>query len=913
MLLFFPLQAKLAELVPRAAADSDDQLRRKNMLSAMDNLDRLLPQLLSASEAAVQRPDDKATAAKLDANRKDMQLELARLADALNPAVPAEASRGHRLDPDDPWGRKAALSALDKLERLIPEMNAAAQKLAKNTEDPESRKALNRVFYDIGAPMGSIVARFATPEDQLEAAVRTLEDDLKDVIAAAHGNDTAAFVHAAQDIAARQEEIAKAVRAYGGKADDPVRRRRIEEALDALEHALPDAIAAAKEVHQKKGDPDAEKKLHRAAAIYNGAIDSLARSVKPTSEQRLLENTRKIERALAQLQEATRNGDKARADELLNVVNDLHEAIQRDGEYEQAHLRDPKARATVEQLLKSINDQVARALPDATKRAVANPRDAHAVGAQDDSVKAIKDALAKLLDATKARPIAEAQKEEGELDRLRDAVARRNGAAAADAANSLAKQQSELVRSAKLEADTAADPARKKRIQDTIAALERALPATQAAAQNYASRPNDEAAQNDLLHNVMMHAEPLAALAALMKPNNRNEVSAVARLLEAQLARAAQAAHKGDKAALEEALTKVKGAHEALQTIGKSVAANTKSDPRRDALNKAIADLDSLVNKVNAASRAAVDAPNDKQKHTELDNLVSECRPPIRVIEQEVRGEDADAGEKIAMAAAKANRVMAKMNPPKGRKIDPNTLLDSARQLSGDLRDLIGRARDEIAKTPITSDKAKAAFDLERLLASLDAAGQKGGKAADAPAVAQSLNKVLENLNSKAEAPSAPPTSFSNALSGVAQDLDALAGQKSALDPNDPLLLAMRSIAEEIKKLASAAARGARQEILLTGNVLAKLINAFCNELKALAARCKDPRLADRLIRISTALRNFATQIKILCSVKAAATNKDTPDTDEQIVSITRLLGSNLQDSIETVTSIVKTGRLLPK
>ena len=57
----------------------------------------------------------------------------------------------------------------------------------------------------------------------------------------------------------------------------------------------------------------------------------------------------------------------------------------------------------------------------------------------------------------------------------------------------------------------------------------------------------------------------------------------------------------------------------------------------------------------------------------------------------------------------------------------------------------------------------------------------------------------------------------------------------------------------------------------------------------------------------------MATQVKILCSVKAAATNKDTPDTDEQIVSITRLLGSNLTDSIETVSSIVKTGRLLPK
>ena len=74
----------------------------------------------------------------------------------------------------------------------------------------------------------------------------------------------------------------------------------------------------------------------------------------------------------------------------------------------------------------------------------------------------------------------------------------------------------------------------------------------------------------------------------------------------------------------------------------------------------------------------------------------------------------------------------------------------------------------------------------------------------------------------------------------------------------------------------------------------------------------QDARLADKLIRIQTAMRNQATQMKILCSVKAAATNKDTPDTDEQIVSMTRLLGTNLTESIDTVVSIKKTGRLLP-
>jgi hypothetical protein len=75
------------------------------------------------------------------------------------------------------------------------------------------------------------------------------------------------------------------------------------------------------------------------------------------------------------------------------------------------------------------------------------------------------------------------------------------------------------------------------------------------------------------------------------------------------------------------------------------------------------------------------------------------------------------------------------------------------------------------------------------------------------------------------------------------------AAQAQNLDPKDPLMIGSLSIAEQIARLAAAAAKGNRQEILLCGGVLAKMINAFCNELKATAARCKDFRLADRLIQ----------------------------------------------------------------
>jgi len=110
---------------------------------------------------------------------------------------------------------------------------------------------------------------------------------------------------------------------------------------------------------------------------------------------------------------------------------------------------------------------------------------------------------------------------------------------------------------------------------------------------------------------------------------------------------------------------------------------------------------------------------------------------------------------------------------------------------------------------------------------------------------------------------------------------------------------------------AAAAAKGNRQEILLAGQHLAKLISVFCDELKDVAARTKDARLANKLTTLLTSLRNMSTQTKILCSVKAAST-KDAPDTDEQLISLTRNLTKDIGSSLDTVAVVKKTGRLQP-
>jgi hypothetical protein len=74
--------------------------------------------------------------------------------------------------------------------------------------------------------------------------------------------------------------------------------------------------------------------------------------------------------------------------------------------------------------------------------------------------------------------------------------------------------------------------------------------------------------------------------------------------------------------------------------------------------------------------------------HKRCPNPVSQ--EPIRRIEEEIRGEEAEAGEKIADAKARANNLAAKLRPVKGQRQDKSKILGAAKDLSDSLRDLIG-------------------------------------------------------------------------------------------------------------------------------------------------------------------------------------------------------------------------------
>jgi len=205
---------------------------------------------------------------------------------------------------------------------------------------------------------------------------------------------------------------------------------------------------------------------------------------------------------------------------------------------------------------------------------------------------------------------------------------------------------------------------------------------------------------------------------------------------------------------------------------------------------------------------------------------------------------------------------------------------------------------------PNLSDAAKAAIELDRIIARLE--GREPDFPPPAPPAGPVISGVSDDSFDKPAYPSSKARSLEDIMSAVAYEIHLLA--QSVSKEGD-------LIAEALARLARCARAGDRSGMLMAAKEVAAHIIAFCKELNELAKRIPgknlaEKREADRLIRSATGLRTFGTQLKILCSVKAASieTNKDN---DESLASLVKNLGEVLTLGLTGITSVQAT--ILPR
>jgi len=150
-----------------------------------------------------------------------------------------------------------------------------------------------------------------------------------------------------------------------------------------------------------------------------------------------------------------------------------------------------------------------------------------------------------------------------------------------------------------------------------------------------------------------------------MRPSKEKEIGALAKKLDRDLGELKQRAAAGDQSGSEDLLAK---AIESLNKVKAKVAeeAPTRTDDpaRREALLKAIADLEKRLNDLKVNAREAVRAPSDKQKQAKLEDTVHETKKPIQeLLEATVNQPPAPVNP-----VAKANIILAKMKASKTGK-----------------------------------------------------------------------------------------------------------------------------------------------------------------------------------------------------------------------------------------------------
>jgi len=272
-----------------------------------------------------------------------------------------------------------------------------------------------------------------------------------------------------------------------------------------------------------------------------------------------------------------------------------------------------------------------------------------------------------------------------------------------------------------------------------------------------------------------------------------------------------------------------------------------------------------------------------------------------------------DTRDDTIRAAAKAANLLASLGAIGDDDMDLGDLLATAGQLSDLMRGLVGDTADTARRLGTTEGALKpaaaAALKLDRLLRDIE--GGKTESSLDLPMSTQTLNLPDPSWSATSEShfddiKLANARTFDEVAAAIAREIHEQAKKISKEGDN---------LAMELANLARAARSGDKQAMLIAAKAASAHIIAFCKQISEIARKMPartlhEKREQDQLMKCSQALRNYGTQLKIMCSVKAASI-ESSRDTDESLSSLTRNLGEAVTVALRGMLSVQATNKLL--
>jgi len=331
-------------------------------------------------------------------------------------------------------------------------------------------------------------------------------------------------------------------------------------------------------------------------------------------------------------------------------------------------------------------------------------------------------------------------------------------------------------------------------------------------------------------------------------------------------------------------LTAIKKAEEQLQQL-RTLTAQLLRTPNDPALHQAIEQLLADIKKASKALAAAVASPPEDKLVANGTSLQADLEAVTRAINSgngaAVSGLIPSIERRIDLQVATAKLAHRNTEHPEVQEI----LVAEAKRLETTKPALLASLRT-VAAAPTDATKKSEALKHVKTAQQANAALVDAGK------------RVAAKEQPRARADMSKVTS----VAGAAAAIDAALVGRSAYDDSTPkgrIMNASKRIGIEMAKLAQAAQRGDKKEIIRATNAISDMSVEIGKHTEEMCRTCRDPKIIDQLRSSAHATRNFGIQLKILSAVKTASEGVDST-TEGQLVTCGKGLASAVIDLIDT-------------
>jgi len=485
------------------------------------------------------------------------------------------------------------------------------------------------------------------------------------------------------------------------------------------------------------------------------------------------------------------------------------------------------------------------------------------------------------------------------LDRLEAAVNAPNSdpRKLTNIANAIGNKIAPLIQNAKKEIPNIKDPQERKKAEDAIKKIEKDLPRLLDEVRNVAKDPTPENKQK-VKDTISDLRPPLADLQNAIAPA-RDPVVDAGNKAKAEVLKIANAAKNNDPKAAEDSMKQVK---DLLSKFAKAAKDRAQQAPPKlkEHMEQKAKEVEDKIKALEPTVLAFSKKPNDPATKDAVLESTKNLVPPIEaLIEDLVLAANAPLDKEQEEIV---KQILAAIKSKNIKKIDPSHLLKISKHLAGLLSDMVSKTGENLSGQSDLSDRARAALELERLLTSLEKDASRSNPSNYDPS--QSIDSLLTTLNLSSEPSTGVQTHLSQQIASVAKQIRT---KTDGSIEGTQLHVISQGLAADLQKFADADSGNSRSELILLGRAISANIVRLSDELKRLAANCKDPKMQDQLLLNSAVMRNYATQLKIMASVRAASPRNSRDSSSDQLVILTQNVAAVIGDTTRTVSIMKQT------